>query len=279
MRRGGSPTTRWRAVLGPPHRYLRSAVESYAEYEEFSASPVSRREVPGPASVLIIELADPILTAGAAENGTMRSNAAFLGSPGRGPATTWHAGFQHCIEVRLTLLGTYRLFGSMRDLAGRIVALDALWGQRAEQLTARLASAGTWQCRFDLLDRVLGMTLVAGAEPDPEVVHVWTRLADNAGDLTVGTLLGETGWSRGRLAERFRAQTGLTPKAAATLLRFHRASTLIDQRASSLTAVAASCGYYDQAHFNRDFRTFAGCSPTAWMDSQLTGLVGAGTEA
>ena len=254
-------------------------METYAEYEEFSTSPVSRREIPGPASVLVIELADPILAAGAAQDGNMRSTTAFLGSPGRGPAVTWHGGFQHCIEIRLTLLGTYQLFGSMRDLAGCIVPLDALWGCRAGQLTARLASAGAWHWRFDLLDRVLGTTLMTGTEPDPEVAYAWTRLHDTAGNLTVGTLVRETGWSRGRLAERFRAQTGLAPKAVATLLRFHRAIDLIDQGVLSLTSIAASCGYYDQAHFNRDFRTFAGCSPTEWTNSRFTGLVGAGTHS
>lgn len=252
-------------------------MESYGEYEEFSTSPVSRREVPGPASVLIIELAEPLLAAGAAEHGDMRSVTAFLGSPGRGPAVTWHGGFQHCIEMRLTLLGTYRLFGSMRDLAGCIVPLDALWGRKAEQLTAGLIGAGTWQRRFDLLDQVLGTALATGPKPDPEVTYAWTRLIHTAGELAIGELVGETGWSRGRLAERFRSQTGLTPKAAATLLRFHRAVDLIGQGTLPLASVAASCGYYDQAHFNRDFRAFSGCSPTEWTNSQFTDLVGAGT--
>ena len=279
MHRGGSPATWWRAVFGSPHEQLRGVVDSYAEYEEFSMSPVSRRELPSPASVLIIELAEPLLAIGAAEHGDGRWATAFLGSPGRGPAMTWHDGFQHCVEIRLTLLGTYRLFGSMRDLGGRIVALDALWGRNGECLVARLAEAETFQLRFDLLDQVLRRVFATGQEPEPEVVHAWTRLSETAGAVAIGELLGETGWSRGRLAERFRAQCGLTPKAAASLLRFHRAVDLIDRGTVPLPSVAQTCGYYDQAHLNRDFRAHAGCTPTEWTNSQLTDLVGAGPAA
>lgn len=64
------------------------------------------------------------------------------------------------------------------------------------------------------------------------------------------------------MAQRFRSQVGLTPKAAARVLRFNRAMTLLNQPGHrSLSSIALACGYFDQAHFNRDFRVLAGCSP------------------
>lgn len=275
FRGGGSPTTRWRAVVGPPARRLRHAVISYAEYEEFSTAPVARRSLPGPASVLIIELAEPLFAAGAAETGAMRAMTAFLAAPGRGPATTWHSGFQHCLELRLTLLGAYRLFGTLAGFPGRAVPLDAVWGPAAPVLTERLAAAPGWAERFDLLDDALEAVIARGPEPDPEIAHALARLHTTGGDLVVGDLVRETGWSRGKLAARFRQQTGLTPKTAATLVRFARGVDLLDED-RALASVATTCGYYDQAHFNRDFRAFAGCSPTEWTRSRLTGLLGTG---
>jgi AraC-like DNA-binding protein len=33
--------------------------------------------------------------------------------------------------------------------------------------------------------------------------------------------------------------------------------------------VAAVCGFYDQAHLNREWRELAGCSPTTWLAEEL----------
>ncbi|MCA1672997.1 MAG: helix-turn-helix domain-containing protein, partial [Actinobacteria bacterium] len=36
-----------------------------------------------------------------------------------------------------------------------------------------------------------------------------------------------------------------------------------------LADVAARCGYYDQAHFTREWRDLAGCSPRTWLAEEL----------
>jgi AraC-like DNA-binding protein len=37
----------------------------------------------------------------------------------------------------------------------------------------------------------------------------------------------------------------------------------------SLADVATVCGYFDQAHLTREWHTFAGCSPKAWIARDL----------
>jgi AraC-like DNA-binding protein len=50
------------------------------------------------------------------------------------------------------------------------------------------------------------------------------------------------------------------------LLRFRRAFRLLDQAAPGTWArVAAHAGYFDQAHLIRDFRQFAGTSPSEFF--------------
>jgi AraC-like DNA-binding protein len=92
--------------------------------------------------------------------------------------------------------------------------------------------------------------------------------------ISVADLAAETGWSARHLGEQFRAETGLSPKTGARVVRFDRARRLLLRRQASghrvvLAEFAAECGYYDQAHLARDFRALAGCPPSALLAEEL----------
>lgn len=97
------------------------------------------------------------------------------------------------------------------------------------------------------------------------VVRTWERLRQTSGRLGVGQLVDEVGCSHRHLVARFREQVGLAPKAVARVLRFQASLRLLERGGRSLADVAASAGYYDQAHLHREFRDFAGCTPSALL--------------
>lgn len=72
--------------------------------------------------------------------------------------------------------------------------------------------------------------------------------------------------SRRRLEESFRTSVGVTPKEYQRLQRFRRALERID-RAGDLgwAAFATERGYYDQSHFNNEFRSHAGLRPSQYL--------------
>jgi AraC-like DNA-binding protein len=54
------------------------------------------------------------------------------------------------------------------------------------------------------------------------------------------------------------------------VLRFDRARRLLGRvDRPGLADVAATCGYYDQAHLTREWNELAGCTPTTWMSEEL----------
>ncbi len=87
--------------------------------------------------------------------------------------------------------------------------------------------------------------------------------------MPVAGLADEVGWSARHLTARFRAETGLRPKEAARVIRFDRARRRLSPTGRSLADLAAETGYFDQAHLAREFRTLAGCSPTAWLAEEF----------
>jgi AraC-like DNA-binding protein len=59
---------------------------------------------------------------------------------------------------------------------------------------------------------------------------------------------------------------GLTPKLFCRVRRFQRVLRRIGTgRPVEWAAVAVDCGYFDQAHFIRDFHAFSGINPSAYL--------------
>ena len=80
------------------------------------------------------------------------------------------------------------------------------------------------------------------------------------------TVTRQTGLSHRRFIEVFRDQVGLTPKVYWRLQRFRQVLQRVHRAPRVEWAdLALECGYYDQAHFIRDFRAFSGLSPSAYL--------------
>jgi AraC-like DNA-binding protein len=92
------------------------------------------------------------------------------------------------------------------------------------------------------------------------------RLGGHSDGIRIAGIADDLGCSHKHLISRFREAFGMTPKTAVRLLRFEKAVGLIESQTPTLADIAIDCGYYDQAHFHRDFRRFAGCTPAAFRE-------------
>lgn len=64
----------------------------------------------------------------------------------------------------------------------------------------------------------------------------------------------------------FTEYVGAKPKEFTRIIRFQRALYILQTNPRiSLTQLAFECGYYDQPHLIKEFKTFAGCTPTEFM--------------
>jgi AraC-like DNA-binding protein len=256
-------------VSRDPHRSLAGRVVGYAGYVERMNEPLGRLEAPFAGVVLIVSFAKKLRVVDA--GGGDRSHTSFVGGLSDGPTYTEHAGDQFGIQIDLTPLAARALLGvPMVELTNRVVDLDDVVGPRADQLVDRLYDAGSWEERFLLLDATLGRRFAESEPPHPALVHAWSRLSESHGRMEIGDLCREVGWSRRYLTTRFREEIGLAPKTLARVLRFQRVAALLARDAGPRFAeIAYECGYYDQAHLNRDFREFAGTTPGDYVGRLL----------
>jgi AraC-like DNA-binding protein len=66
------------------------------------------------------------------------------------------------------------------------------------------------------------------------------------------------------LQKLFLQYTGLTPKLYQKIHHFQNSLKRVTQKNTSFTDIAYDCGYFDQSHFIREFKSFTGFTPSAY---------------
>jgi AraC-like DNA-binding protein len=69
------------------------------------------------------------------------------------------------------------------------------------------------------------------------------------------------------LQKIFLQYTGLTPKLYSKINRFQNSLRLVAQKDASLSSIAYDCGYFDQSHFIREFKSFTGLTPSGYSSN------------
>lgn len=182
------------------------------------------------------------------------------------PVRLRSCGLTRMVAVEFFPWGAIRLLGPPTSNALNPCAIPAQVGAAFAARMQRLLMAGHQDEALSTLEEWL-LARAAGIdlEPSPAVLAA-TRLVETGGLGTVAGLAEHVGLSVRQLERQFREQVGMSPKALSRLMRFEAAQRRIfEGRAPSLTRLAHDLGYADQAHFSREFRTFAEQSPGSFV--------------
>ena len=96
--------------------------------------------------------------------------------------------------------------------------------------------------------------------PAATLIHQSIKKAD--GDITVSELAARTDYSCRHISRIFTEYFGYSPKTFCRLLRFHHTLYEIFQDPHrNNSEFITQIGYSDQAHFQREFKTFMGETP------------------
>lgn len=254
----------WELVRSAPSPALRGCVVGYEGYVEHGPVQVQRQQVPVAQLPLIVNFGNPWAASDTPDGPPELHDSFFAGLFDRSTYVV-PAGAASCLQVNLTPLGAHLLFRlPMHEVVNRIVALEDVAPRALAGVDEQLEDRADWESRFALLDELFATRLSEVRAPAPDIAWAWTALERTNGRAPIGWICDRLGRSRRHLATRFREQIGLPPKTVARIMRFERAVSLLGGRDAPLADIAFECGYYDQAHMNRDFREFAGASPAAF---------------
>src|SRR5262249_34980749 len=153
---------------------------------------------------------------------------------------------------------------NVHSLTDTVVALGTDWDTLAQRLKAQVTQGRYEQAATTLEEFLIQQALVRTY--DRKLIQTAAKLLHHTkGQYRIAELADYCQVSVRQLERGFRQVIGTSPKAFARTLRFQEAQRrLMFDPDADLTRLAYECGYFDQAHFIKDFKAFAGKTPTEY---------------
>ena len=200
--------------------------------------------------------------------GTARTNGAGISGPHSESLIIERSAQDELLGIHFNYGGASPFIGfPLRELHGRGITLADLWGERrASELISRLHEAEAVEMKFQVLEQWLLTIATQPIEHHPAVAFAIREFERDSTLASSAAMAESVGFSQRRFIQLFRDEVGVTPKLFCRVQRFQGVIASLAMRTNvDWVDVALSCGYFDQSHFNHDFREFSGLSPTEYM--------------
>lgn len=150
-------------------------------------------------------------------------------------------------------------------LTNRMLAISEVFGPDGDAYARRIESLEDESKMVEAAEEFVRGRLVAPDAAVAAVNGVVARLMDDRGITRVADVVDRSGMSERRLQRLFAEYVGVNPKWVIRRYRLHEAAERLAADGDvDLAALAAELGYFDQAHFARDFRAIVGIPPAGY---------------
>lgn len=139
-----------------------------------------------------------------------------------------------------------------------------MFEQEGKDLYSRIEAVADFEEKIKIADAFITKRLPLVDQTAPMIAAI-KKIVNSNGLIDMEQLASEVNMSWSSLERNFKKRVGVSPKMYARFKRFHYALELLNvPQPASWTDIAHRCGYYDQAHFIREFKSFTGQNPTSF---------------
>ena len=157
----------------------------------------------------------------------------------------------------------------MSELKNAVIDADLVLGNTILELRERLIQEKNIHQRFQLIEQWLYNRLTQQTIPEKVIDYIIQQTNNNLTQLSVKEIIQKTGYSHRHTVALFKKLVGTTPKQYHRISRFNQALLKIEQGTHfNWIDLAVECGYYDQAHFIKEFKKFSGFSPEDFVQEK-----------
>jgi AraC-like DNA-binding protein len=147
-----------------------------------------------------------------------------------------------------------------------IAPLDPAFGRDPARLLAAVLAEPDDDGRVAVLDDALAPLAPEPAPAYLELSALVDAMSEDRSVVRVEQLAALGAMSTRSLQRLFRSYVGISPKRVLARYRLQDAAASIDAgEVTDLAGLAAELGWFDQAHFSRDFRAVVGTTPSAYL--------------
>lgn len=173
-------------------------------------------------------------------------------------------------SVRFQPAGLQRFIDfEVSKLTEKTMTVLEIWGEQGTDFQQQMDSANHTNERISITENFLLQRLKA-TKDDDTISRCVNEIIASDGLKTVDELSEKFHVGKRHLERKFLSTVGLSQKFFSRIIRFNKALQLIENKDfSTFTNVAHEGGFYDQAHFIRDFKEITGLNPKQYFSENL----------
>jgi AraC-like DNA-binding protein len=166
------------------------------------------------------------------------------------------------ISVRFYPWGAYHFFEKpIKDFLDKTIDLQKVWADDYQKILQELKVSDNFK-RVEIIQNFLDKCLHQYKKDTDDIDNAIKLIRETKGKYSIDTLCEKLNLNYKQLERQFLKTIGTTPKVFSKTTRFlNLCHHLKDYENLTMTQLAIDMGYFDQAHFNKDFKAFSGLTP------------------
>ncbi len=198
------------------------------------------------------------------DNSTFKQANSFISGISNSYADVTTNGETGMICVTFLPYGACNFFNfPLLEIENQNVNLDCIFGNEPKEIEEQLCGAQSLTERVSVIENFLISKLSPNVKRDWLLIKSGIELINQSKGQISALILSEKLCVTSKTLERkFSAMVGKTPKQFIKIVRFQNILNIFStSKELILTEMAYSNGYFDQAHFIKDFKSFSGLTP------------------